>query len=276
MSHSVPGSSPSIRPARRVLAVAQTTPVRGDVAANTEQHLRLAELAARERPDVLLFPELSLTGYEIDVGRELAFSPGDARLPPLLDAARVHEMTIVAGAPWWREARLHIAALVISPDGAVDVYTKHRLGAFSSRAACDGEVPPAEATVFDPGDVNPLVALPGGERAAIAVCADIGRPGHVGNAVARGATVLLASMFAIRSDISDESAKLAAFAREYRIAVAFANFGSPSGGLAAAGRSAIWNEQGMVIAELPATGAGVAIAKDDGDGWSSRSMPLRP
>lgn len=276
MTHSASEPSPSRRRARRALAVAQTTPVGGDVAANMAQHLCLAELAARERPDVLLFPELSLTGYEIDLARELAFSAGDARLSPLLDAARAHGMTLVVGAPWLAERRLHIAALAISPDGEVDVYTKHRLGAFSPRAACDGEVPPAEATVFDPGNANPLVALPGGEHAAIVVCADIGRPGHVGDAVARGATVLLASMFAIRSDISDDSAKLAAFARDHGIAVALANFGSPSGGLAAGGRSAIWNERGVVIAELPAAGAGVAMAKDDGDGWSGRAISLEP
>lgn len=199
-----------------------------------------------------------------------------ARLAPLLDAARVHEMTIVAGAPWWTDVRLHIAALVISPDGEVDVYTKHRLGAFSPRAACDGDVPPAEATVFEPGDANPLVPLRGGARASIAICADIGRPGHVGEAVAGGATVLLASMFVIRSDVADDSAKLASFAREHGIAVALANFGSPSGGLAAGGRSAIWSERGSIIVELPAAGAGVATAQDDGDGWSGRAFSLEP
>ena len=48
--------------ARRSLAAAQTVPVRGDVAANLDEHIRLARAAAEREVRVLVFPELSLTG----------------------------------------------------------------------------------------------------------------------------------------------------------------------------------------------------------------------
>src|SRR5262245_49180133 len=48
----------------RAFAAAQTIPLRGDVDANLEQHARLAQVAADEQARVLVFPELSLTGYE--------------------------------------------------------------------------------------------------------------------------------------------------------------------------------------------------------------------
>src|SRR5262245_55051500 len=148
----------------RSIAVAQTVPVRGDVDANLTQHLHLIDAATKERAGVLVFPELSLTGYELGLAEELAFGDDDPRLAPLVAAAAAHAMTLIVGAPVRIGARLHIGAFILTPDGGVDLYTKHRLGAFPPSACCDGVVPPAEATVFQPGDRNPLVPL--GKRLA--------------------------------------------------------------------------------------------------------------
>ena len=46
------------------LAVAQTCPVGGDVDANLEEHVRLAHIAADKGARLVVFPELSLSGYE--------------------------------------------------------------------------------------------------------------------------------------------------------------------------------------------------------------------
>ena len=46
----------------RSIAVAQTCPVKGDGQANLEEHVRLARVAATEGAQVVVFPELSLTG----------------------------------------------------------------------------------------------------------------------------------------------------------------------------------------------------------------------
>ena len=45
----------------RSIAAAQTVPVRGDVDANIERHVRLIRAAVEARARVLVFPELSLT-----------------------------------------------------------------------------------------------------------------------------------------------------------------------------------------------------------------------
>ena len=60
-------------------------------------------------------------------------------------------MAVIVGAPVRIAARLYIGAFIISPDRSVDLYTKHRLGAFPPDASPNGIVPPAEATVFHPG-----------------------------------------------------------------------------------------------------------------------------
>ena len=139
----------------RSIAAAQTSARRGDVDANVEQHIRLSHVAADERAQVLVFPELSLTGYELDLADELAFSEDDVRLAPLSHVASSCSMTLILGAPVRIGGRLHIGAFIVSPDRTISLYTKHHLGAFSRGASRYGIVPPAEATVFEPGDRNP-------------------------------------------------------------------------------------------------------------------------
>jgi predicted amidohydrolase len=257
----------------RKIAAAQTTPLAGDVGANVAQHVRLAALAAEADARVLVFPELSLTGYEPGLARDLAFSDGDARLKPLVALARARSMTVIAGAPVTIGSGLHIGALIVGPDGALDVYTKHHLGAFSAGAAVDGEVPPPEDTVFDPGDRNPLVRLDG-HTAAVAVCADTGRASHAQAAADRGAATYLASMFVIPSEFARETANLERYAARHSMAVVFANHGGPTGGLAAAGRSSIWSDRGELLARLDEAGAGVVVAVEHATGWSAEKRTL--
>jgi predicted amidohydrolase len=257
----------------RSLAAAQTIPLRGDVDANVAQHVRLAHVAAEEQAQVLVFPELSLTGYELDLAGALAFSPRDPRLAPLTAVASSCSMTLIVGAPVRIGSRLHIGAFIISPDRPVAVYTKHHLGAFSASARVDGVVPPAEATVFRPGTRSPLVRF-GGNLGAVAVCADTGRPSHPQEAADRGARSYFASMFVIRSELERETATLKGYAERHAMAVVLANYGGPSGGLVSGGRSAIWSDRGELVARLEASGAGVAVATERAAGWRGRMVLL--
>ncbi len=257
----------------RSVSVAQTCPVRGDVEHNVAEHIRLSEIAALEGAQLVVFPELSLIGYEIDLADRLAFSENDRRLEPLVDVACSRSITLIVGASVRLGARLHIGAFVLYPDRTTALYTKHRLGAFGESARCDGIVPPAEATAFEPGNRNPLVRWDA-YRAAVAICADIGASSHAENAAARGAAAYLASMFVIPSDFQSESARLSGYAAEHAMVVALANFGSASGGLAAAGRSSIWSQSGELIVQLPSNGAGAAVAVETADGWFSKTIML--
>lgn len=258
----------------RSIAVAQTCPLKGDVQTNLDEHVRLARLAATEGAAVVVFPELSLTGYELTLAADLAFSEDDPRLSPLLDVAANHRMILVVGAPVRVGASLYIGAFILSPDRTTELYTKHHLGAFPPSArcdSCDGIVPPAEATVFQPGDRNPLIRF-GSNIAAVAICADIGRPAHAQRAADRNADTYLASMFVIPSDLEGEVSKLSRYAAHHRMMTALANFGGPSGGLRSAGRGAIWSETGELLVQLEAHGSGIAIVTETPGGCRSRTV----
>ena len=250
------------------IAVAQTQPVAGAVEANVAEHLRLAAMAAAEGAEVVVFPELSLTGYELAAAGELAFSAADPRLAPLLELASARAVRLVVGAPVRCGAKLHIGAFILSSDGSCKLYTKRHLGVFPGDASPDGAVPPPESAFFHPGRRDPLIPC-GGGTAALAVCADVGRPSHPRRAAARGATSYLASMFVIPSDFEIEAMRLRTYAERHGMVTALANFGGPSGGLAAAGRSAIWSETGELIVQLEERGAAVAVAARKESGWHS-------
>ncbi|MFG0283687.1 MAG: carbon-nitrogen hydrolase family protein [Phycisphaerales bacterium JB039] len=256
-----------------IIAAAQTVPIRGDVEANLAEHMRLAEAAADGGAQLVVFPELSLTGYELDLARELAFSEGDSRLAPLVDVAAGRRVTLVVGAPVALGGRLHIGAVILGADGATDIYTKRRLGAFGAEVNPGGAVPPAEARVFEPGERDPLLGI-GDHRAAIAICADTGDAAHPAAAARRGADLYLASMFIIPGDYEAETGALAGYARGHGMAVVMANYGGPTGGLAAAGGSGIWAPGGERLGRLAAAGAGLAIAGWVDGVWRGRAALL--
>jgi predicted amidohydrolase len=258
----------------RSISVAQTCPVANDVQVNLDEHIRLARLAANEGAEVVVFPELSLTGYELARAESLAFSEGDARLSPLLDLAASQGTILVVGAPVRVGSLFCIGAFIIYPTGTTELYTKHHLGAFPPSASCDscdGTVPPAEASVFQAGKRNPLIQV-GDNLAAVAVCADIGRSAHPQHAAERNANIYLASMFVIPSDLEGEVSKLSRYAVQHRMMTALANFGGPSGGLRSAGRSAIWSETGELLVQLEVTGSGIAVVTEAPHGRRIRAV----
>jgi predicted amidohydrolase len=82
------------------LALAQLYPRLGDVAANLDTHLDYIRRAAEAGAQLVLFPELSLTGYQVqDLVPEVALQAhaGDSTYAALLDASRAHDIDLVFG-----------------------------------------------------------------------------------------------------------------------------------------------------------------------------------
>lgn len=257
----------------RSLAAAQTVPVRGDVAANIVQHIELARAAAQQAASVLVYPELSLTGYELELAAELAFSEGDARLQPLREAACEGALTLIVGAPMRISSRLHIGAFILYPDGRLALHTKRHLGAFSPDVSENGIVPPAENTIFEPGTSCPLVELADG-NAVVAICGESLQPWVAKEAHERGTKAYLSGHFAIPSDVERRLSWLAQIAAQYELAVVFASPGGPSGTLPGSGSSAIISQRGELLIRLPARGVGIAVAHEHADDWRAESIML--
>lgn len=244
------------------LAVAQSISIAGDVPANIQRHLAFMRAAAGHGVQLLVFPELSLTGYEPSLAGELAIAPADALLTPLREMARALRLTAVVGMPirLTPGAGVLIAALVLGADGSLAVYTKQHLH-------------PGEEVAFVAGQGG--VALEwGDDRIALAVCADFSHASHPRQAAQAGATVYAAGVLISEGGYATDSAQLQGYAAEHGLEVLMANHGGPSGGWACAGRSAIWAADGHLLAAAPGVGDALVIAHRDSGRWTGRSVAL--
>ena len=75
-------------------------------------HLRFIAEAAQQQCDLLVFPELSLTGSGTTT---LPPPPCDAQLEPLLDAAHFYQISVIAGLPLERNGQRQKGLVLFTP-----------------------------------------------------------------------------------------------------------------------------------------------------------------
>lgn len=138
------------------VAAVQPTCVFGNVQANTEEHAA-AIIAANAR--LVIFPELSLTGYDVRA------DPVDlSAFEPLRAACASAGTVALVGAVVEEKGRRFIATIRVAADAVTVVYRKSHLGG-------------AEIGNFEPGD-GPTVIDVDGYRVGLAICKDTGVAEH--------------------------------------------------------------------------------------------------
>nr|WP_314896105.1 carbon-nitrogen hydrolase family protein [uncultured Flavobacterium sp.] len=242
-----------------ILATAQTKPKRGDIDSNLLDHYRLVELAAANKANLIVFPELSITGYERENAEQLAFSPNDSRLNHLKKLAVENQIIIIAGAPIKIDSELFIGEFIISPDNSVSIYTKQFLHT-------DEEV--YYQSSFD---YNPILEIEN-QRISCAICADIDYPKHPENANKNNSSIYIASIFFSPNGIPQAHQSLQNYASQFNMNVLMANFGGESYGSPSGGRSAFWNNKGELIAQMGDSNAGLLLVEKHDAGWTSKIL----
>lgn len=257
--------------------VAQTTSVAGSVEANVARHVACLREVKRAGGGVVVFPELSLTGYEPGRAAELALSPRDPRLEPIAEAVRGSSVAAVVGLPIARDgARPWLGSLVFDGLDSRRMYAKVHLGAFAPADIPAGRsLPVGEPEVFAPGETERVYEL-NGVPSGLAICADGGRTQHVACAKQDGAERYLLGAFALPGDIGREHGRLSSAAREHGLLVALANHGGDTGDLPSGGRSAIWSASGELLVELPPAPSELllGVAEPLEEGWRGRIVQV--
>jgi predicted amidohydrolase len=221
-----------------IVAVAQPHVVPLDVVTNAVTHAA-AVRAAKSR--VVVFPELSLTGYELDAP---LLAEDDSRLAPLIEACAATGTIALAGAP---VEGPHIATLAIDGDGARIVYRKQH--------------PHTSEDRFRPGP-GPEVIEVDGWRLGLAICRDTGIPEHALQTAALGIDAYVGGTVDHQGTEAAVAERARSISTTYGVWVAFASFAGPTGGGfdLTAGRSGIWTPQGSVAARAGRTPGEMARA----------------
>ena len=231
------------------IAAAQLTCVPADVEANARQAAALAEQVRDLGAEFVVFPELTLTGYELDA---LAADPGlwltgpdDPRLDPLRSCGTATAVNVALRTDGPLPA---LATLVHDADGRhVTTYAKQHL--FEH-----------EHSVFAPGTRDGRFEL-GGIRFSLAVCYDNHFPDLAARGAADGCRVHLASsLYGTGGGIQERATVYPGIARDHGLYVALANHVGPAGPWTGCGGAAIWSPDGTPLAEADDRTPGVTVA----------------
>jgi predicted amidohydrolase len=201
------------------------------VRANATIHAR-AVRDARSR--VVVFPELSLTGYELDA---TPVDPEAAALDPIVRACGEAGSVALVGAPVaGPRDQVFIAMLAVSLTGVSVLYRKRWLGE-------------EECIRFSSGD-GPTVLEVDGWRMGVGICKDTGVREHVEQMAEMGIHAYCAGLVHLPEELDRQEEHAVSIARRCGVFVAFASFAGPTGGgySRTAGSSAIWSSTGAALA----------------------------
>src|SRR5690606_14505385 len=107
-----------------ILSAAQLAAEPGDIERNVRAHVAAVRAAVAQRADVVLFPELSLTGYEPKRAAELASGPDDLRLDVFQNLADEHDVVICVGLPTHCANGVRIGMVLFQPKDPRLIYEK--------------------------------------------------------------------------------------------------------------------------------------------------------
>ncbi len=224
------------------IAVAQPECEPFDVAANAEHH---AELVRRAHAQMVIFPQLSLTGYELGAP---PITHRDQRLAPVVEACAEVGALALVGAPVHGETgRSHIGMLAVSSGGVTVAHHKMWL---------EGEEPHR----FAQGN-TPSVLSVDGWRVGLAVGRDLWEPQHVADTALGGLDLYAAATVTHPHEAIRQEERAHEIAIGYQVWVAVASFAGITDGYSqAAGRSTIWSPTGDIVAQVDAEVGAVARA----------------
>lgn len=225
------------------ICLAQTRPIKGDILANVASHKKLIDLALIQRAEIVVFPELSITGYEPALAEELATSLDDRRFDDFQQIADAQQITIGIGAPLRSNAGVWISMVLFQPHMARQTYSKKHLHA-------------DEEEFFLSGKSSPGLR---GDKIALAICYELSVPEHVENAFARGAEIYLASVAKTVSGVEKATERLAHIAEKYCMTVLMSNCVGPCDGTECGGKSSIWTNKGRLVGQLNDRDEGIVL-----------------
>lgn len=225
------------------LALVQMQPILGDLATNLEIVLERTEAAAQQGAQLVLFPELALTGYNQDLLGEqlvrLALGPQDEPLIKLGQAAARYHIHLVVG---YIEKRaipgvVYNSIAIFGPDGSLlRIYAKSHL--FSGEHLHYRPGAEIRALSVEQGTFGPMI------------CMDIGYP-EVGRLLAlQGAELFYAPSNWILEDQDLWPVHLQARALDNLAFMVGVNRVGTEGNLCFIGQSMVVNPRGHILARL--------------------------
>jgi predicted amidohydrolase len=227
------------------ISIAQTRPIKGDIPANIENHKRLIDIALTANADAIFFPELSLTGYEPELAKELAADQNDNRLDIFQQISDKNKFIIGIGLPTKVEAGIRISMIIFQPKQPRQTYSKQQLHS-------------DELPYFENGS-DQLIITSDKIKIAPAICYESLQPKHSDNAFNLGANIYLTSVAKPENGFEKASKHYPEIAKKYSIPVLMSNSIGFCDNFLSIGKTSVWTKQGILIGQLDDKTEGLLI-----------------
>lgn len=231
------------------ICVAQTKPIKGDMQRNIANHKEFIELAVASDADIIIFPELSLTGYEPRLARGLATHHDDSRFDDFQKISNAKQITIGVGVPTKSRAGVCISLVLFQPHRSRQTYSKKYLH-------------PDEELFFVSGQSSPDLKLDK-PNIALAICYEISVAEHAEKAHKDGAKIYMASVAKTASGVNKAIERLSEIASTYSMTIFMSNCLGECEGEECAGKSSVWNPRGHLVGQLNDANEGILLFDTD-------------
>jgi len=218
------------------ICAAQILPIKGDIRSNIVNHTALIRQAVHHGAEMIMFPELSLTGYEPTLARDLAIHKGDARLDDFQTLSDVNGISIGAGAPTIHDEGIRISLFLFRPNAPRYVYSKTYLHR-------------DEEPFFVRGRSSPHVRVKQC-NVGLAICYETSAAEHLDSVMKSPPAIYVASVAKFVNGFDKALARLSGIARDGSMPVVMSNCVGISDGKPCAGMTSILNRDGSLIGQL--------------------------
>lgn len=227
------------------ISIAQIAPIKGNITANIDLHKRCIDLAVSFKAEAIFFPELSLTGYEPELTKELASHQNDAQLAIFQQISDNNNIIIGLGLSTLHESQIRISMIIFAPNQPRQTYSKQQLHS-------------DELPYFEKGNAQ-LIIHANETHIAPAICYESLQPNHIEKAYQMGANVYLASVAKPAKGVEKAYDYYPITAKKFALPVLMSNCVGYCDNFLSVGKSAVWSKEGKLLGQLDEKEEGILI-----------------
>lgn len=227
------------------ICLAQTKSIKGKLTVNLDHHLEIIENARGLNLDLIIFPELSLTGYEPTMVHKTALKMEDPIMNPFQKIANSNAINIAIGVPLKSESGTTISAIIFQPHKARLLYSKRLLH--------DDELP-----FFIPGQQQPQLTFED-YKIAFGICYETLHREHFEAAFKKHPDCFIASVSKPEKNLNEAFIHFSKMAKAFSTPILMVNSIGPSDNFISKGQSAVWNSKGELLNKLNSYQEGLLV-----------------
>jgi predicted amidohydrolase len=227
------------------ICIAQTKSLKGKVNTNIKNHLKMIERAIESNSELVFFPELSITGYEPTLAKELATNVENSVFNPFQELSDKNNITIGIGMPTKDIDGINISMIIFQPKEKRIVYSKQMLHS-------------DELPYFICGTKQIFLNIKS-QKIAIGICYETLQREHFLYANQNGADIYIASVAKSENGVKKAFSYFPKVSNEFNTPILMANCVGNCDNFLSFGQSAVWNKKGEIIEQLDNENQGLLI-----------------